>query len=95
MKKTNRIISKVKSKYWTHTHKCGVKLPNSVTKSMVLEKYNSKTLWWEEIVKEMKNVRIALELYERNVEYFSHKYQEVSFHITFDVKMGENFRHKF
>ena len=40
----------------------------------------------------MKNVRIAFELYEGNVEELPTGYKEVSFHIVFDVKMGENFR---
>ena len=42
----------------------------------------------------MKNVTIYFELYEGNVEDFPPRYQDVSCHIMFDVKMGENFRRK-
>ena len=42
----------------------------------------------------MKNVRIAFEIYEVNVEDLNPVYQEVSCNIIFDVNMGENFRHK-
>ena len=41
-----------------------------------------------------EKVRIAFDLYEVNVEDLHHKYQEVSCHLIFDVKMGENFRRK-
>ena len=42
----------------------------------------------------MKKVRIDFELYEGTVEYLPPGYQEVSYHIIFDVKMGENFHRK-
>ena len=38
MKKRNKIISKVKSKYWTHTHKYGVRIPKSVKETKLLDK---------------------------------------------------------
>ena len=40
----------------------------------------------------MKNIRIALEIYEGNVEDLPPVYQQVSCHIIFDVKMRENLR---
>ena len=42
---------------------------------------------------EMKNVRIAFEEYEGNVEDLI-GYQKVKCHIIFDVKLGENLRRK-
>ena len=42
----------------------------------------------------MKILRVGFEFYEGNVEDLPPGYQEVSFHIIFDVMMGENFRHK-
>ena len=43
----------------------------------------------------MKNVRFFFEIYRGNVEYLTHRYQEVSCHIIFDVNIGDNSRHKF
>ena len=94
MKKRNQIISKVKSKYWTRTHKYGVRIPKSVKELIALDKSNGDTLWWESIAQEMENVRISFELYEGNMEDLPTGYQEVSCHIVFDVNMGDNLRHK-
>ena len=94
MKKINIIISKLQSKYLTQAHKYGVMIPKSVKEAISLDKWNGSTLWWEAIVKEMENVRTYFELYEGNMEDFPPGYQEVCWHITFDVNMGENFRRK-
>ena len=47
-------------------------------------------LWWESLMKEMKNVRCAFEVYEGKIEDLV-GYQEVKCHIIWDVKLGENF----
>ena len=43
---------------------------------------NGDSLWWEAICNEMRNIRPAFKVWEKDVE-----------HIPFDVKMGEIFRH--
>ena len=43
IKKRNRIIAKVKSKYWVKTHKFGIKVPNSVKQSVQFDSENVKT----------------------------------------------------
>ena len=60
LKKKNRIIGKVKSKYWQRTHKFGIRIPKSVEEARKLDPENGNILWWDAICKEMKNVRIAL-----------------------------------
>ena len=62
LKKRNRIIAKVKSKYWLRTHKFGIRIPKSVQDANMLDEKNGNTLWWDAICKEMKNARIALEV---------------------------------
>ena len=42
----------------------------------------------------MKNVRIAFELFDGDVEDFPSNFLEVKCHLIFDIKMGENFRRK-
>ena len=68
LQKRNRIVAKVKSKYWIRTHKFGLKVPKSVTEAIVIDCENGDTLWWDAIFKEMKNVRIAFEEFEGDKE---------------------------
>jgi hypothetical protein len=94
LKKRNRIIGKINSKYWIRTHKFGVKIPKNVAQAMAFDKENGDTLWWEAICKEMKNVRPAFEVWDKDVKELPVGYQEITCHMIFDVKMGENFRRK-
>jgi hypothetical protein len=94
LKKRNRIIGKVGSKYWVRTHKFGVKIPKNVDQAILFDKENGNTLWWDAICKEMKNVRPAFEVWEKDLSDLPVGYQEITCHMIFDVKMGENFRRK-
>ena len=93
LKKRNRIISKTKTKYWTRTHKFGLKLPKSVKEALAIDRENGDTLWWDAICKEMKNVRVAFEEFDGDVKSLV-GYQKIDCHMIFDIKMGENFRRK-
>ena len=64
LRRRNRIVAKVKSKYWIWTHKFGIRIPKSVEEAVKLDKANGDTLWWDAICKEMKNVRPAFEEFE-------------------------------
>ena len=94
LKKRNRIIGKVKAKYWVRTHKFGVKLPKTVEEAKTFDEENHDTLWWDAICKEMKNVRPAFEPWEKDISDLPPGYQKITCHMIFDVKMGENFRRK-
>ena len=101
LKKKNIIISKIKSKYWSRTHKFGIFIPKDVKAAIAEDACNGNTLWWDGICKEMKNVRIAFELFDESLsneeaikELKRKGYQQIDCHIIFDVKMGENFRRK-
>ena len=94
LKKRNRIISKVKSKYWLRTHKFGIRIPKSVEEVKHFDQENGDTLWWEAICNEMRNVRPAFEVWEKDIKHIPPGYQQIKCHMIFDVKMGENFRHK-
>ena len=93
LKKRDRIIAKVKSKYWQRTHKFGIRIPKSVQEAIQLDRENGDNKWWDAIVKEMKNVRIAFEEYDGDISKLV-GYQQIKCHMIFDVKMGENFRRK-
>jgi hypothetical protein len=47
----NRIIAKVKSRYWKTSHKYGVKLPHLVTEALQIDKETGANFWWKAIQK--------------------------------------------
>ena len=101
IKKRNAIIAKTKSKYWSRTHKFGIFIPKNVQQALNEDARNGNHFWWDGICKEMKNVKIAFELYDSDlntndaiIELKQKGYQQIDCHIIFDVKMGENFRRK-
>ena len=95
LKKKERIISKIKSKYWTKTHKFGIKVPRNVKEAKELDIENGNTLWWDAICKEMRNVLIAFEEYDGSTDDLDKSgYTGIKCHMIFDIKMGENFRRK-
>ena len=59
-----RIIFKVKGKYWLRTHKFGIKVPHSVEEAYKIDAENGDNLWRDAIAKEMKNVRPAFRVVE-------------------------------
>ena len=94
LKKRQQIIAKVKSKYWVRTHKFGIRIPKSVEEARMIDNENGNTLWWEAIVKEMKNVMVAFSLFDGTTDEIPKGYQHIDCHMIFDIKMGENFRRK-
>jgi hypothetical protein len=90
--KKEAILSKVKSKYWIRTHKYGIKVPKSVEHARKLDQQNGNTLWWDAIMQEMANVRIAFQKSSGTRPPIG--FQEVKCHMIFDIKSGENFRRK-
>ena len=94
LKKRNRIIAKLKSKYWIRTHKYGIAVPKNVDEARLFDKENGNTFWWDAIVKEMKNVRPAFKVFEGTEADIGPGYQYIDCHWIFDIKLGENFRRK-
>ena len=90
--KPNHIKGKVKN--WLRTHKFGIRIPKSVEEAKHFDQENRDTSWWEAICNEMRNVRPAFEVWEKDVEHIPPGYQQIKCHMIFDVKMGENFRRK-
>ena len=68
LKKRNRIIAKVKLKYWLRTHKFGIRIPKSVEEAKKFDEINGNTLWWDAICKEMKNVQVTFKVFEGKEE---------------------------
>eukprot|EP00980_Cylindrotheca_fusiformis_P025880 scaffold14789_cov72-Cylindrotheca_fusiformis.AAC.2 len=64
LKKRNRILSKVKSKYWRTTHKFGIELPHSVEEAYEIDKRTGTLHWTKAIEKEMKKIS-SLQAFEK------------------------------
>ena len=60
----NRIIAKVKKRYWKTNYKYGVRLPHSVQEALAIDRETGTDFWWRAIQKEMKKVMIAFEFDE-------------------------------
>lgn len=93
LKKRDTIISKLKTKYWERTHKYGIKIPKTMKEALDLDRENGDTYWYDAIKKEMKNVRVAFEVYNGRLEDLI-GYEKITCHIIFDVKLSEGFRRK-
>ena len=94
LKKRLRIISlikKIKAQYFKKTHKFGIIFPKPVAQSYALDKKNVKTLWPDNISKEMKDMSPAFKKLE-NGKIVPIGYQRVNCHIIFDVKMEDSRR---
>jgi len=93
LRKQKRILQKVKSKYWARTHKYGIRIPKNVKEAMEIDKEMDNTLWMDAIKLEMQNVRIAFEEFDGDPNTLI-GYTQITGHLVFDVKLGENFRRK-
>jgi hypothetical protein len=59
LSKRNRIISKMKKKYWRTTHKFGCKLPHSVEEALEIDRQTGTDHWQRALNKEMSKVKVA------------------------------------
>ena len=95
-----RIISKVKSRYWVTTHKFGIKLPKTVQEALQIDKKTGTDFWKKAIQKEMSNVRVAFKRWENGTVADAKSgqglpaYQRIKCHMIFDIKMDGKFTRK-
>ena len=94
IRKKNKIITKIKSKYWIRTHKFGIEIPKSVEDVKRIDQANTSTNWWDDICKDMKNVRIMFKKYDGKQSEIPSNYTKINCHLIFELKMGENFRRR-
>jgi hypothetical protein len=100
LRQRNRIISKVKSRYWVTTHKFGIRVPKSAAEAYAIDKETGTDFWTKSIEKEMTNVKVAFEKWkeggviEARSRNFLVAYQEIRCHIIFDIKMDGKFTRK-
>ena len=85
IKKNNRIIAKIKSKYWIRIQKLGIDIPKSVEDSKQINQANHNTNWWDAICKEINNVRVAFEKYDMKQSEIPSNYIKINCHPIFAV----------
>jgi hypothetical protein len=86
LRKRDRIIAKVKSKYWKRTHKFGVELPHSVEAALRIDERTGTDFWRKAIDLEMTNVSPAFQFLDDD-EAVPIGYTQIGCHMIFDVKM--------
>ena len=100
LRKRDRIISKVKAKYWRTTHKFGIEVPKSVDEAYAIDRRTGTTFWTDAINKEMKNVRVAFDALEGVTEEKMREgkvkpgFKYCGTHMIFDIKMDGKFSRK-
>ena len=95
LRRRNRIISKVKSRYWKTTHKFGIRLPKTVEEALQIDEDTKTDFWRKALNKEMSRVKVAWKTHDGHTPDEVRKgkaedligYQEIGVHIIFDVKM--------
>ena len=100
MRRRDRIISKVKTKYWRTSHKFGIRIPKTVDEAYKIDAKLGTDYWMKSIEKEVKNVRIVFEKLD-NISVEQTKTGKVKpgfsycgTHIIFDIKMDGKFTRK-
>ena len=86
LRRKDRIISAVKSRYWKRTHKFGIRVPKSIQEALDIDRETGTTHWHDAIQKEMKNVMPAFKFLEPE-ESVPVGYKWIPCHMIFDVKM--------
>jgi hypothetical protein len=86
LKKRERILKKVKIKYWSVTpHKYGLELPKSVAQALAIDRRTGTDFWKME--KEIRNVFPTFEFLENDETQVPPGYQFVKTYFVFDIKM--------
>ena len=86
LRKRDRIISAVTAGVKKVSHKYGVLIPTSIREAFEIDKANGNTFWRDALEKEMKNLRIAFDILEKQQD-IPPGYIKTSGHLVFDVRM--------
>ena len=95
LRKRNRILAKMKSRYWRTTHKFGIRVPKTVQEALAIDEETNTDFWRKALGKEMSKVKVAWTAVEgvtpEQVRTGQAKeligFQDIKCHIIFDVKM--------
>jgi len=100
IKRRERNIKKVKSKYWRTTHKFGIEIPKTVEEAYEIDRATGASHWARAIEKEMRNVKVAFEKLDGITEdkmrtgKVKPEFTYCSTHMIFNIKMDGKFTRK-
>ncbi len=86
LRKRDRMIGVIRSRYMKRTHKFGILMPKTVQEALEIDRESGTDLWKRAIEKEMKNVAVAFKFLTSD-ETIPIGYQRIPLHFVFDVKM--------
>jgi hypothetical protein len=95
LRKRNRIIAKMKSRYWRTTHKFGIRVPKTVQEALAIDEETNTDFWRKALGKEMSMVKVTgtavKGVTSEQVRTGQAKeligFQEIKCPIIFDIKM--------
>jgi hypothetical protein len=85
LKRKQRMIKAVKTRYVKRTHKYGIRLPKTVTEAYQIDQDTGTDYWHQAIMKEMKNNAVAFQFLEEG-ENAPVGSKWIPFHMIFDIK---------
>ena len=103
LRKRDRILAKVKTKYWRTSHKFGIELPKTVKEAYEIDRRTGTRHWTIAIEKEMRKIMElgAFEVWEDgmpiDLKTGNKKlpgFQQIQCHMIFDVKLDGSFTRK-
>ena len=89
----DRITYKVKSKYWSTSHKFGIQVPKTVKKAYDIDRKSGTGFWTKSISKEIGIIHIEFEKLDGVTPNETRKgkirsgYEHINVHMIFDIKM--------
>jgi hypothetical protein len=86
LKRRERIVKAMKSRYVKKTHKYGIRLPKTTEEAYQIDHKTNTDYWHQAIMKEMKNNMVAFKFLEDG-ETIPVGSKWIPFHMIFDVKL--------
>lgn len=86
IRKRDRIVAKIKTRYFRKEQKFGIPLPKTVQEALQLDKESGTKYWENALKKEMLVIKPAVEILEEG-QKAPVGYQEIPCHVVFDIKM--------
>ena len=86
LKRKNRIIKAIKTRYAKKTHKYGIQVPRSIEEAYQIDRDTGTNHWHQAILKEMKNNAMAFKFLGEG-EHIPPGSKWIPFHMIFDVKL--------
>ncbi len=86
LKRRERIVKAMKSRYVKRTHKYGIRLPKTTEEACQIDKETNTDYWHQAILKEMKNNMVAFKFLEEG-ETIPVGSKLIPFHMIFDIKL--------